>query len=46
MPVVLVGTKTDLVDDRLVTFREAKDEADAHNIKYLECSSKTGEGVD
>ena len=38
----LVGNKSDLVEERKVTFKEAKDYADKHNLPYIETSAKEG----
>ncbi|MHA1731280.1 MAG: GTP-binding protein, partial [Promethearchaeota archaeon] len=45
VPMVLVGNKADLVDERQVTFEEGKAMADRFGMLYLESSAKTGEGV-
>ena len=38
----LVGNKSDLVEERKVTFKEAKDYADEHDLPYIETSAKEG----
>ena len=38
----LVGNKSDLVEERKVTFKEAKDYADEHNLPYIETYAKEG----
>jgi Ras-related protein Rab-1A len=43
--VVLVGNKSDLVDQRLVDFQKAKEFADFYNIEYFETSAKSSENV-
>ena len=45
VPRVLVGSMKDLVDEREVTYQQAKTLADSWGIPYLESSSKTGENV-
>lgn len=44
--VVLVGTKADLRDKRIVQTRQARDLADRYNIPYFETSAATGADVD
>ena len=44
--IVLVGCKSDLESDRLVTRSEAQHFADKYKIKYFEASSKTGFNVE
>ena len=41
---ILVGCKSDLGAE--VTMSEAQEMATAHSARYLQCSAKTGEGVD
>ena len=38
----LVGNKSDLVDERKVTYEEAKQYADEHELPYIETSAKEG----
>jgi GTPase SAR1 family protein len=40
-PILLVGNKQDLDNERQVTMKEAKDLADQWNIEYIETSAKT-----
>lgn len=42
----LVGNKTDLTKQRVVTVEDAKEVAASLNLSYFETSAKTGEGVD
>lgn len=44
--VCLIGTKCDLADARKVSRQEGEAFARERNLLYVECSSKTGEGVD
>jgi len=46
IPIVLVGTKSDLVKKRMVDAKEVQASADKFHLQYIETSSKTGEGVD
>mmetsp|Transcript_11259 Transcript_11259/g.22164 ORF Transcript_11259/g.22164 Transcript_11259/m.22164 type:complete len:176 (+) Transcript_11259:62-589(+) len=46
IPLLLVGTKSDLEHMRSVAFEEAKAVADEHNCKYLEVSAKTDTNLD
>jgi Ras-related protein Rab-11A len=46
VPVVLIGNKKDLPDQRAVTGGEAIDLADGYGFKYIETSAMTGENVD
>jgi len=45
MPVVLLGNKTDLEKERVVTAEDAKDKAAKWNYEYLETSAKDGTGI-
>jgi len=45
VPRVLVGSMRDLSEQRQVAYQEAQQLADSWNIPYIECSSKTGEGI-
>lgn len=38
----LVGNKSDLAEERKVTFEEAKEYADSHDLPYIETSAKEG----
>ena len=40
-PILLVGNKQDLENERKVTFAEAKELADTWGIEYMETSAKT-----
>ena len=42
-PILLVGNKQDLENERQVTYAEAKDQADLWGIEYIETSAKTNE---
>ena len=42
---ILIGNKSDLVDDRKVTREEAENFAKEHGMKYYETSAKTGDGI-
>jgi small GTP-binding protein len=44
-PVLLVGTKCDLADDREISTEEGQNFAADHGFGYVEVSAKTGEGV-
>jgi len=45
VPIIIVGNKSDMVDDRIIEYKVAKGLADLYNITYLEVSAKTGTGV-
>lgn len=45
IPLLLVGSKSDLVDHRTVSIREVNSFAKMFNLFYMETSAKTGEGV-
>ena len=46
-PIILVGGKADLVDEREVSAQEGKSIAKSRDIDgFIECSSKTGENVE
>ena len=40
-PILLVGNKQDLENERQVSYAEAKQQADAWGIEYIETSAKT-----
>ena len=43
---ILVGNKSDLSNNRQVTFDEGKEMAKNNNMMFFETSAKTGENVD
>ncbi|MGQ4913188.1 MAG: Rab family GTPase [Candidatus Asgardarchaeia archaeon] len=43
---ILVGNKSDLVEDRAISIEEASAFAEKYGFQYIEVSSKTGENVD
>ena len=45
IPIVLVGNKKDLENDREVDEQSGRDFADKYNLNFFETSSKTGENV-
>jgi small GTP-binding protein len=45
-PILLVGTKADLADERTISGEEARQFAEDSSLGYAEVSSKTGEGID
>jgi len=44
-PIVLVGNKIDLVEDRQIAFEKGEEFAKKHGIKYFECSAKNNQNV-
>jgi Ras-related protein Rab-11A len=46
VPVVLIGNKKDLPDQRVVMDSDARDLADGYGFRYFETSAATGENVD
>lgn len=42
---MIVGNKMDLEEKREVASEEAKEQADHHNVPYMECSAKSGQSV-
>ncbi len=46
IPIVLVGNKIDLVDQRTVPTRVAEDLANQYGFFYIETSAKTGKNID
>lgn len=42
---ILVGNKSDLVDERVIKFEDGKVLAESYNINFFETSAKTGNGV-
>lgn len=42
---LMVGNKTDLIEDRKISFEEGKKVADEMGLSYLETSAKTGDNV-
>jgi GTPase SAR1 family protein len=45
-PMILIGMKADLVNERQISFEEAQLLAERSGLEYWECSTRTGEGVD
>lgn len=43
---LLVGNKSDLADQRVVSYQDGKDWADQHNIPFLETSAKNNSNVE
>ena len=46
MPVIIMGNKIDLIDDREIKTEDAEKFAEENQYKYFETSAKTGEGID
>ena len=46
IPILVVGNKIDLVDERTVPTKMATQFSKEHNFLYIETSAKTGENVD
>jgi len=46
IPLLLVGNKSDLSDQRAISMKEVKQFAKDFNLHYIETSAKTGESVD
>lgn len=46
LPIILIGNKSDLKQNRLIPFEEANNLATQWNIVYIETSAKTRENVD
>jgi small GTP-binding protein len=44
--VILVGNKSDLINERVVSFQEIQNVCNMNNFVYYEASAKTGENVD
>ena len=45
IPILLVGNKIDLEDNRVINKERAMEYANNENIEYIEVSSKTGENI-
>jgi Ras-related protein Rab-14 len=43
--IILIGNKSDLEENREVTFEEAQQFAEENNLMFLECSAKNGDHV-
>ena len=44
--VLLIGNKSDLNKERIISWDKAKVFADRYNLIYIETSAKTGQGVE
>ena len=44
-PILLIGSKSDLVDTRLIVFEDITKYVNEENIKYIETSSKIGDNI-
>jgi|688.fasta_scaffold653462_2 Ras-related protein Rab-1A len=42
IPIIILGSKSDLNDDRKILYQDAKNFADSMNVNYFEISSKEG----
>lgn len=42
---ILVGTKSDLKQNRVIAMSEIKDKCSKYDVQYVETSSKTGDGI-
>lgn len=45
VPMIVVGTKCDLIDQKAITYEQGKEFAQTYDFQYFETSSKTGAGV-
>jgi small GTP-binding protein len=45
IPLLLVGNKSDLIDQRVVSLEDINNFTNSFNLYYMETSAKTGEGV-
>jgi len=45
VPILLLGNKFDLINERQISFKEVWDFAIKHNLIYFETSAKTGAGI-
>lgn len=43
--IILIGNKSDLIEERKILFNEAYNFANKHNLQYIEVSAKTGNNV-
>ena len=46
LPIILIGNKSDLNDDRQVSYEEGKKKAEEYECPFYETSCKTGDNVD
>lgn len=46
MPIVLVGNKSDLTSERMVSQAQAQQRAESWGVPYIETSAKTRTNVD
>ena len=46
LPIILVGNKTDKIDERIITTEEGKQLADEYKMDFIESSSLNGENVE
>ena len=46
MPILLIGNKTDLEEERIVSYEEGKKLADEKNLEFMETSALNGNNVD
>ena len=44
--IVLIGNKSDLSEERVISFEEGKALAESFNVSFFECSAKTGMNID
>ena len=46
LPIMIIGNKIDLRDERIITFEEGKNLADEHKLQFFETSALNGENVE
>ena len=46
LPIILVGNKTDKIDERIITTEEGKQLADEYKMDFIESSALNGENVE
>lgn len=46
IPMVLVGNKADIIDERMLTTTECKSLANSWSVQYIECSAATRQNID
>ncbi len=46
IPFIIIGNKIDKIDERVVSFEEAKEKSESYKVEYVETSAKSNKNID